>query len=172
MAWQLLMMLQITAVLENAGIQVSKKSKHSHKLLVMQASKSGTAVLKALDCATARANSSNEYLTITTEPNHKAAFRSFLNATSNKALCTIICGVCARECESLYSMQRLLSDIPNCHLLIPESSNPHMSLIDGLLLAEEAVYSSSDGGLTMKVCSQCHGDLMKNRLPLQCITAQ
>jgi hypothetical protein len=85
---------------------------------------------------------------------------------SNEALHTSICGVCVRECKSKICLECLLCHIPNHELLIPATVHPHMTLMNGLLVTDDAVYNTSDVQQAIAVCFQCDSDLTKNQLPL------
>src|SRR5258708_23736912 len=84
---------------------------------------------------------------------------------SNEALCTSICGVCARECKSKNCLEHLCH-IPNHELLIPTTIHPHMTLMNGLLVTDDVIYNTSDMQQAITVCFQCDSDLTKNQLPL------
>src|SRR5260370_19947046 len=113
MVWQLLMMAQILAVPQPEGFQPSQRAKQLHATLIREVSSSGTTILEALDHAVAGMTSTTDYLSIDSESEQKAAFKSFLHTTSNDVLHTSICGVCTRESRSQQCLKCFLHDIPN-----------------------------------------------------------
>ena len=170
MVWQSLMMAQILAVLQLEGFQPSQRAKQSCATLIREVSSSGATILEALDCAVAGMTSTTNYLSIASDSEQKAAFKSFLQATSNNVLHASICGVCTREFRLQWCLKCFLHAIPHLHHLVPDTLHPHMILTDGLLLAEEVVYATSDGHHAMSVCYHCNEDLVKNHLPLYGLT--
>lgn len=79
----------------------------------------------------------------------KACYSHFYEATSNAALASSVCGVCARERFKVADgvVDIPLSAIPNAKRLVPTRSHPKHDLFDGKLLhprgvhvAEETVY--------------------------------
>ena len=86
----------------------------------------------------------------------------FIDATSNAALKTVVCGSCARETTIDECQEILLKDIPNKHLLMPHVPHVAHELVDGLLL-----YRTVNGlanGL-IYLCDGCRGQLKKNLRP-------
>ena len=151
MSWQSLMKAQIVTVLENEGLELSYNSKWSCAALISTATQAGHRVIEALDHAVSTTSSSMEFLSIASETEWKTAFKSFLHAMSNEALHTSICGVCARECKSKNCLE-CLHHIPNHELLIPATVHPHMTLTNGLLVADDAIYNTSDVQQAIAVC--------------------
>ncbi len=65
MPWQLLMKVQIIAVLKNEGLELSYNSKHSCAALIRAATQAHhRVVIEALDCAASTASSTMEYLSV------------------------------------------------------------------------------------------------------------
>lgn len=98
----------------------------------------------------------SQFLSTPTEDEVKACYRAFYEATSNEALASRICAVCARELFSWESAvaSYSLDQIPNSHRLVPKQTHTAHILTDGKLLDPRAVTkigtkSSAD------ICSEC-----------------
>jgi hypothetical protein len=100
------------------------------------------------------------FLQLPTEEETKNCYRKFFEATSNEALSSAVCGICARECgvmdEKLVSFK--LADIPNMDRLIPDVQHPAHDLFEGKLLASEGVFGQEEL-IMVNICSLCLGHL-------------
>ncbi|KAI6098566.1 hypothetical protein F5141DRAFT_1066907 [Pisolithus sp. B1] len=96
----------------------------------------------------------------------KDIYTQFYEATSESALQSHTCAVCAREC---YVMEDGLSDIPLMHLpnakhLIPQTPHPAHDLFKGKLLELSGI-KVIDGQHIVLVCQHCLDDLKKSTKP-------
>src|SRR5258708_12481056 len=90
----------------------------------------------------------------------------FVEATSNDALDTHVCGVCARDSNACKTTLTPLAQIPNSHHLMPTIMHPSMMLNDGLIIEEESGEVSTDGDHFIPIWIECEGELKKNRVLL------
>ena len=92
-------------------------------------------------------------------------YEDFYNATSNAALKTMVCGVCAREVsvmnDGLSTM--CVKDLP-AERLTPAIPHPaHDTFDGGVLLEPKGVISGPSGEEQVRVCGSCRTELGKNR---------
>ena len=100
------------------------------------------------------------YLDIPSAEEIMTCNHSFYDRTSNKALKMAICGVCARELlvEEENVCVLWIDEIPNFQRLRPHTRHPAQILVEGSLLAGEAVHETSHGAM-VNVCRQCLSSL-------------
>lgn len=97
----------------------------------------------------------------------------FISRTDNESLQMDICGVCARE-KSVHAVETLLlDDVPNIHLLRPETPHHAHDHSHGFLLHKPRTRSGAPVAVpediqqaNVVVCNDCMRDLKKNKLPL------
>ncbi|KAF4612702.1 hypothetical protein D9613_011752 [Agrocybe pediades] len=100
----------------------------------------------------------------------RRCFQDFYAATSNSALSSYICAVCARESclvnGDTYEDCRLvpIGDIPNGHVLKPTYFHPKHTLYGPLrcLLEPQGVYQAPDGTFCARICPSCYASLHTN----------
>ncbi len=90
----------------------------------------------------------------------------FVQATSNDALDTHVCGICARDSNACNTTLTPLVQIPNSHHLQPTVIHPSMMLKDGLMITEESAHAPTNGEHLIPICIECEGELKKNKVPL------
>ena len=61
---------------------------------------------------------------------------------------------------------RTLAEIPNSHHLQPTKIHDSMTLMDGLLIADESVQNSTNQDNCIPLCIECEHDLRNNHVPL------
>ena len=104
----------------------------------------------------------NSFLQLPTPAQLKGCYCAFYNATSNKALASTTCGICA--CNVNINEQKVahfeINSLPNAHWLIPR--NPHLAhtLFDGKLLEPRGVRNEGSDSLVM-ACKNCISSLNK-----------
>lgn len=95
----------------------------------------------------------------------QARTQDFINATSNAALSTTACVVCAREVFSKECQHITVAQIPNLNLLIPSAPHPAQAITavgtHGILL-HPRTYSSEE---MVDVCATCHQALSRRKCP-------
>ncbi|KIJ13524.1 hypothetical protein PAXINDRAFT_13640 [Paxillus involutus ATCC 200175] len=110
----------------------------------------------------------SKFLVLPTDEELKDCYTRFWKATSNAAVETSICGVCARECGVIDNRlsQISLSDLPNVNQLIPKKTHPAHDLFDGKLL-EPAGVKSEGNTCVISICHSCSEELKKvtDKLP-------
>src|SRR5260370_41553757 len=98
MALQLLLMPQLLTALHDEGFQVSWRARWSHHSLISEIQEAGTAILQALDHVVAGVTSTPNCLSIASDSECKAAFKSFLNANLKCCFTYLyLCGMCKGE---------------------------------------------------------------------------
>ena len=106
--------------------------------------------------------SSDSFLQLPTSSQLKQCYRAFLNATSNNALASTICGICARNVN--ISDQKAtyldLNSLPNAHRLIPHHPHASHTLFDGKLLEPKGV-KTEHGRFQIMTCNDCISSLNK-----------
>jgi hypothetical protein len=92
-------------------------------------------------------------------------YEDFYNATSNAALKTVVCGICARE-VSVMNDRLSTIDIPAlpAHRLVPLVPHPaHDKFYRGMLLEPSGVTIAPSGVQQVHVCGSCKVELDKER---------
>lgn len=109
----------------------------------------------------------SKFLELPTETEIHECYNRFYQATSNSALSSAICGVCARSGLSVEDGMVALpiSSIPNRHRLKPFKPHPAHELYDGILI-EHAALRVSDNCTTMMVCKHCLQELKQTNSDL------
>jgi hypothetical protein len=106
----------------------------------------------------------NSFLQLPTAGERKALYRKYYVATSNAAVATMVCGVCAREfdvCRNQMAVEAL-EHIPNSHRLVPQVSHPAHDLFLGKLLEPSGLMCEGDT-VKVYVCSECLTSLRNSR---------
>jgi hypothetical protein len=106
----------------------------------------------------------SKFLQLPTPQEVKICYREFYNATSNNAVATYVCGVCARECSNFDNKATphavRVDSLPNGQRLIPKTPHPAHDLFDGMLLDPVGVEGEGEAAV-VTVCGECWGDLRK-----------
>ena len=106
----------------------------------------------------------HRFPTTVTRETKRRCYAAFYRATSDTALRSQVCAVCARECgvmeEEVISMK--LNRIPNRQRLVPISPHPAQQLIDDILLAPEGVHGEEEG-LMADICRLCLHQLQNEK---------
>lgn len=104
----------------------------------------------------------NSFLRLPTPGQLKDCYRAFYNATSNKALASATCGICARNVN--ISEQKVthfkINSLPNAHRLIPRNPHAAHTLFDGKLLEPRGVRNEGSDFL-VTACKDCVSSLNK-----------
>lgn len=102
------------------------------------------------------------FLQLPTNERVKECYRKFYDATSNDALQSGVCGICARRLD--YSESNIspysLSSLPNVHRLIPALLHHDHTLYDGKLLEPQGVKVTTDDTI-VSTCQDCFDSLKK-----------
>jgi hypothetical protein len=91
-----------------------------------------------------------------------ACYHAFYAATSNTALATAVCGICAHLIDigankvAKYS----INSLPNIHRLVPKVSHPAHTLFDHKLLEPKGVEGEGRNAV-VTACKECFCDLQK-----------
>lgn len=99
----------------------------------------------------------SRFLRLPTDEETKNLYGDYYRATSNTALKSEICAVCARECgfsDDGSPSNIDLTHVPNSNRLIPKKPHPAHKLFDGRLLDPSGV-KSIDGRHILTVCRSC-----------------
>lgn len=104
---------------------------------------------------------STKYLELPTEEEIKQCYKQFFEATSNKAVVAMVCGVCGQE---VYTMEEKvatvpLSKVPHSERLAPHPPHPRHQLFNGMLLDPAGVLTEK--GL-VHICGSCLRSLQKS----------
>ncbi len=104
----------------------------------------------------------SRYLELPSEEERLRCHSEFLKATSNAALLTAVCAVCAREVNVADDGVELslLSSLPNRDRLRPIQPHPRHDLFDGCLLAPEGV-NVDQQKVSVRTCKQCRDELRR-----------
>ncbi|KAG6371124.1 hypothetical protein JVT61DRAFT_9884 [Boletus reticuloceps] len=98
-------------------------------------------------------SSEDDFMELPSAEEKKCCYTNFFNATSDNALQSQICSVCAQECgpmdEQIETVH--LADLPNKSCLSPRYPHPVQKLIDGLLLEPNGCLATASG-LQIRVC--------------------
>lgn len=111
---------------------------------------------EAICCEASAPEDHSQFLSLPTDDEVKACYRAFYESTSNAALASKICAVCARELFpwELAVNAFSLDQIPNVHRLIPKRSHTAHSLVAGKLFDQRGL--TTDGATTIAdICSEC-----------------
>ena len=102
------------------------------------------------------------FLRLPTDTQVKGCYREFYKATSNAAMATGICGVCARALDVITNkvVPYSINSLPNVHRLIPRIPHPAHTLFDGKLLEPRGVEGEGSNAV-VKICRECFEDLKK-----------
>ena len=107
-----------------------------------------------------------QYLDLPTVSEVKECYGEYYKATSNEALCTEVCAVCARNLRyKEEQMQQIdYESIPNVNRLAPVTPHPAHDLYRGSLMAPQGVVvDPSTGNMRVHICSGCLEDLKSNK---------
>ena len=106
-----------------------------------------------------------KFLVLPTKQELKDCYAQFYRATSNAALRSGICSVCAQECSFITDQLKdiPLSQLPNSNHLIPTKPHSAHQLFDGRLL-EPAGVRLVHNQSTISVCHSCLEDLKKTSM--------
>ena len=90
----------------------------------------------------------------------KQAYRRFFTATSQKALHSVVCAVCGRECGPMdeHCQRMCLSKLPNWCRLKPLQPHPAHLLTHGLLLESKGL-EVENGTTYLNICMSCWKEL-------------
>ncbi|KAG1816359.1 uncharacterized protein BJ212DRAFT_1480806 [Suillus subaureus] len=103
-----------------------------------------------------------KFLEIPSVTEVKSCYQQFYNATSNAALVSSICSVCAQEVGVLDDSERMsklhFNDIPNLCRLSPSTPHPAHNLYNGQLLEPAGVITQGNDTL-VNICHSCLQDL-------------
>jgi hypothetical protein len=104
----------------------------------------------------------SQFLQLPTDAQVKGCYREFYKATSNTAVATGICGVCARALDVATDkvVPYSINSLPNAHRLVPRVPHPAHTLFDGKLLEPKGVEGEGSNAV-VKTCGDCFGDLKK-----------
>ena len=91
----------------------------------------------------------------------ETAIGEFIDRTSNAAVATGICAVCARETNRGELSPHQLDNIPSPHRLQPTTIHPHHDIFNGMLLHPAGV---SVSGMA-NVCVECSKSLRLDKIP-------
>lgn len=102
------------------------------------------------------------FLRLPTDDQVKRCYRNFYEATSNSAIKTAICGVCARELDAITNkvFPYPVGTLPNVHRLVPRMPHQQHTLFDGKLLEPKGVLGDGNHAVVM-TCADCFNDLKK-----------
>ncbi|KIL55634.1 hypothetical protein M378DRAFT_90614 [Amanita muscaria Koide BX008] len=100
----------------------------------------------------------SQFLQLPSDAQWLNCYRQFYEATSNAAVLSHVCGVCARECSVGANDVTIVSiqDVPQRNRLVPQSNHPEHNLFQGLLLEPAGVLPNGRGEPT-NVHSLQHG---------------
>ncbi len=106
----------------------------------------------------------SRYLELPSEEQRRECFRQFIAATSNAALATAVCAVCAREVsvQDDHVEEHALETYQYRRRLRPTRSHPMHTLYDGCLL-EPAGVRVVGSSTRIKTCKSCRDELRKDR---------
>jgi hypothetical protein len=115
--------------------------------------------------SSARRNIDN-YLKLPSDDDVRQCHLRFIEATSNKALQTNICAVCARETDHVSRTEKWLSmtisSLPNQQRLRPSTPHPAQVLTDEMLLETKALHTKN-GERWCTICTRCHNELKNEK---------
>jgi len=107
----------------------------------------------------------SKFLQLPPESAVHCCYEDFYNATSNTALKTTVCGICAREVnvmnDGLSTIR--MQDLPT-HRLTPSIPHPaHDKFDGGMLLEPQGVTMDPSGEQRVQVCGSCRAEITKER---------
>ena len=107
---------------------------------------------------------SDSFLQVPSAVELNECFRSFIDATSNEALASAVCGICARKVsvEQQKISNFTIPTLPNGHRLVPRVMHPCHTLFDGKLLEPRGVKEIA-GKVVVSVCLDCMTSLRKSK---------
>ena len=108
---------------------------------------------------------SSKFLELPSESAVHHCYQDFHDATSDAALKTTICGICAREVNVMNNSLSMtqIQDLPT-HRLHPPIPHPTHDLLNGRMLLEpEGVIMDPSGKKRVQVCGSCWTELNKDR---------
>jgi len=108
---------------------------------------------------------SSKFLQLPSKSVLHRCYRDFYNATSDAALETTICGICAREVNVMNDGLSKISmeDLPT-HRLTPTVPHPaHDKFNGGMLLEPQGITTDPSGKEQVQVCGSCRTELNKER---------
>ena len=102
----------------------------------------------------------SNFLEPASEAQVHARYKEFYDSTSNDALQTRICAVCARSLnvQKAQVVAERLENLPNLERLRPQVTHESHVLTKGYLL-ERAGCTEDDEGWQVNICGECHKDL-------------
>src|ERR1700749_1285216 len=95
-----------------------------------------------------------------------ACHEAYYNATSDDALATRVCAVCARRSflQKDGVTEHFVSHIPSRERLRPIESNPFHDLTDGLLLEPSGLFEGPNGERKAYLCDSCLQHLCSKKM--------
>jgi len=91
--------------------------------------------------------------------------QSFLDATTNAALATTTCVVCARESGASDCTSCIIDELPNVALLVNAEVNAHCPRYQQYIILVDHLVINSSGKATGKVCAECIQALTRRKRP-------
>ena len=107
----------------------------------------------------------SKFLELPSESDVHRCYQNFYNATSDAALKTTVCGICAREVNAMndgLSTIRM-EDLPTHRLVPPVPHAAHDKFHEGMLLEPQGVIQGRSGEELVCVCGSCRTELGKER---------
>ena len=115
-------------------------------------------------------HNTSKFLELPSSPSIRGCYEAFYNATSDAALKTVVCGICAQEVNAINDGFSTIpiQNLPT-HQLTPTVSHPaHDKFGGGMLLEPQGVVVGPSGEEQVQVCGSCQADLAKEKkLPLK-----
>ena len=100
-------------------------------------------------------NDGDEFLHVATPEEIAQCHADFIEATSNAALATEVCVVCARECPAADTTACSMDDLPNGHLLENQTLPADCRRYRGHVLLVERLTRVASGTMVGRVCNEC-----------------
>ncbi len=140
-----------------AAAQAKVSARKRHRAEVQHARR----VAQRFDDAPA-ARDPSRYLALPEESDVVACYRDFRAATSNAALSTVACGVCAREVSVVEDHVETvrLDSLTHRARLVPRDPHPMHDLYDGCLLEPRGVETRQDV-VFVHTCKECRDELKR-----------
>ena len=110
-----------------------------------------------------------DFLRPATDVEVKQSIMEFIDRTSNLALATRVCGVCARVQDSHLCKEHDIAELPHRERLVPSDDHPEQnkSLFNGLLLHPPGVRPIGQDKFSVTVCTDCYRDLKADKVQTQ-----
>jgi len=110
-------------------------------------------------------HNTSRFLELPSDSAIRRCYEDFYDATSNSALKTMVCGICAREVSVMNDRLSMvdMSTLPT-HRLTPLVPHPaHDKFLGGMLLEPRGVVVGPSGEKHVRVCGACRTELGKER---------